>query len=163
MRILLLWKAFEIYVKNGKSYLFNFLNTNEYENFMKDFLTKSKLKHLIRKRDFLTEKSNIYKDWKAGLISNQDYLLLLNRYSSRSFNDPTQYPVFPSFRSTPHFLGQSIHRSYNLSRSTLFSKAKTRLFAAGGMLSLSLIIIYCFCYDYIGAQIRYQHSLKSMI
>ena len=95
MRILLLWKAFEIYVKNGKSYLFNFLNTNEYENFMKDFLTKSKLKHLIRKRDFLTEKSNIYKDWKAGLISNQDYLLLLNRYSSRSFNDPTQYPVFP--------------------------------------------------------------------
>ena len=95
MRIFLLWKGFEIYVKNGKSYLFNFLNTNEYETFMKSFLYKSKIKHLIRKRDFLTEKSNIYKDWKAGLISNQDYILLLNRYSSRSFNDPTQYPIFP--------------------------------------------------------------------
>ena len=95
MRISLLWKGFEIYIKNGKSYLFNFLNTNEYEAFMKDFVFKSKLKNMVRKRDFLTEKSNIYKYWVAGLISNYDYLLLLNRYSSRSFNDPTQYPIFP--------------------------------------------------------------------
>jgi len=95
MRILMLWKGFEIYIKNGKSYLFNFLTTNEYETFMKDFIFKSKLKNLVRKKDFLTEKSIIYKYWVDGLMSNYDYILFLNRYSSRSFNDPTQYPIFP--------------------------------------------------------------------
>ena len=33
--------------------------------------------------------------WKNGYLSNYEYLLLLNRYGSRSFNDPSQYPVFP--------------------------------------------------------------------
>jgi hypothetical protein len=30
-----------------------------------------------------------------GQISNFDYLMLLNKYSGRSFNDPNQYYVFP--------------------------------------------------------------------
>ena len=34
MRIFLLWKGFEIYLKNGKSYIFNFLTTNKYNYFM---------------------------------------------------------------------------------------------------------------------------------
>ena len=95
MRILLLWKGIEIYAKNGKSYLFNFLNTTEYEKFLKEFLLKSKIKHLIRRKYFISEKSNLYKEWIKGLITNHEYILLLNRYGSRSFNDPTQYPVFP--------------------------------------------------------------------
>ena len=98
MRILLLWKGFEIYLKNGKSYIFNFLNSEEYESFMKNFITKSKInktKGILRKRNFLTEKNNICKEWVNGLISNYEYLLMLNRYGSRSFNDPDQYPVFP--------------------------------------------------------------------
>lgn len=33
--------------------------------------------------------------WAAGQISNFDYLMLLNKYSGRSFNDPNQYYVFP--------------------------------------------------------------------
>ena len=95
MRILLLWKGFEIYVKNGKSYLFNFLTTKEYDSFMKSFILKTKLNNLVRKKDFLTEKSIFYEEWSKGLIPNYDYILLLNRYSSRSFNDPTQYYIFP--------------------------------------------------------------------
>ena len=95
MRILLLWKGFEIYVKNGKSYLFNFLTTKEYDSFMKNFILKTKLKNLIRKKDFLSEKSIFYEEWTKGLIPNYDYILLVNRYSSRSFNDPTQYYIFP--------------------------------------------------------------------
>jgi hypothetical protein len=95
MRILLLWKGFEIHLKNGKSYLFNFLSTNDYDNFIKDFVIKTKLKNIFRRRDFLTEKNIIYDGWVNGLIQNYDYLLILNRYSSRSFNDPTQYYVFP--------------------------------------------------------------------
>ena len=95
MRILLLWKGFEIYLKNGKSYVFIFLTTNEYNNFMKNFKHNSKIKHLVRKRDFLSDKNDITKSWTKNLISNFDYLLILNRYSSRSFNDLSQYYIFP--------------------------------------------------------------------
>ena len=95
MRILLLWKGFEIYLKNGKSYLFNFLTTDDYNNFMKDFIYESKIKNLVRKRDFVSIKNPLINLWKNGYLSNYEYLLLLNRYGSRSFNDPSQYPVFP--------------------------------------------------------------------
>ncbi|XP_055712344.1 protein FAN-like [Phlebotomus papatasi] len=33
--------------------------------------------------------------WQNGLISNYDYLLYLNRRADRTFQDLTQYPVFP--------------------------------------------------------------------
>ena len=103
MRMFLLWKGCEIFLKNGKSYLFNFLTTEEYNNFIKNIYS-DKIKILSRKRDFLNDRKNIIKlyeknritkFWKKGLITNYEYLLLLNRYSSRSFQDPTQYPVFP--------------------------------------------------------------------
>lgn len=35
------------------------------------------------------------KQWVDGALSNFDYLLLLNTYAQRSFQDITQYPVFP--------------------------------------------------------------------
>jgi hypothetical protein len=35
------------------------------------------------------------RDWAAGWVSNYDYLMHLNRAAGRSFNDLTQYPVFP--------------------------------------------------------------------
>ena len=95
IRIFLLWKGIEIYLKNGKSYLFNFLSTKDYDNFSNNFISKNKIKNVLRKRDFLKDKNEISKDWSNGLITNFEYLLLLNRYGSRSFHDPTQYPVFP--------------------------------------------------------------------
>lgn len=33
--------------------------------------------------------------WQCGILSNYDYLLYLNSSADRSFNDLTQYPVFP--------------------------------------------------------------------
>jgi len=33
--------------------------------------------------------------WQHGQLSNAEYLLLLNFTANRSFNDPSQYPVFP--------------------------------------------------------------------
>mmetsp|Transcript_39765 Transcript_39765/g.106014 ORF Transcript_39765/g.106014 Transcript_39765/m.106014 type:complete len:1097 (+) Transcript_39765:356-3646(+) len=35
------------------------------------------------------------RDWVAGMISNFDYLMELNRLAGRTFNDLQQYPVFP--------------------------------------------------------------------
>ena len=33
--------------------------------------------------------------WVDGLISNYDYIMYLNEMSGRSFNDISQYPIFP--------------------------------------------------------------------
>jgi len=33
--------------------------------------------------------------WVTNKLSNYDYLCLLNKYSSRSYNDINQYPIFP--------------------------------------------------------------------
>lgn len=44
----------------------------------------------------------IIKMWMNGLISNYDYLICLNRFSSRSFNDISQYPIFPWIVSEFH-------------------------------------------------------------
>lgn len=33
--------------------------------------------------------------WVKGKLSSFDYLLLINKYSSRSFNDTSQYPIMP--------------------------------------------------------------------
>ena len=39
--------------------------------------------------------SQITKEWTRGKISNYEYLAQLNEFAGRSFNDLTQYPVFP--------------------------------------------------------------------
>jgi hypothetical protein len=39
--------------------------------------------------------SNMTKKWQNGTISNFDYLMYLNFIADRTFNDLTQYPVFP--------------------------------------------------------------------
>lgn len=40
-------------------------------------------------------KMSVSKKWKKGLISNFEYLIHLNTLAGRSFNDLTQYPIFP--------------------------------------------------------------------
>lgn len=40
-------------------------------------------------------KSNLTELWKKRKISNFEYIMALNRMAGRSFNDLTQYPVFP--------------------------------------------------------------------
>jgi factor associated with neutral sphingomyelinase activation len=42
-----------------------------------------------------TPLNQIRKSWRAGKISNYEYLVHLNEYAGRSLNDLTQYPVFP--------------------------------------------------------------------
>lgn len=35
------------------------------------------------------------KDWRTGKLSNFDYLMTLNDFCGRSFNDMSQYYIFP--------------------------------------------------------------------
>jgi Beige/BEACH domain len=43
----------------------------------------------------ILELSKYQERWVKGVISNAEYLLYLNFVGNRSFNDLTQYPVFP--------------------------------------------------------------------
>nr|CAD7399314.1 unnamed protein product [Timema poppensis] len=42
-----------------------------------------------------TDQEMMTLQWQNGVISNYDYLMYLNSLSDRTFNDLTQYPVFP--------------------------------------------------------------------
>ena len=80
-------QAIEFFLKDGKSYLFNLMKV---EN----------LDELIL---FLNEKTSIEKktikkhseEWHHSIISTYNYLCKINYLSSRSYNDTTQYPIFP--------------------------------------------------------------------
>ena len=107
--------AMEIYTLDNKSYFFNFKSFTDLTNYLNQFLS------LIYYREIKTEDhkgkkvlgyeqifnvntdkkiksyyiSNKVDEWQNFKISSLEYLMWLNIYSGRSFNDLTQYPVFP--------------------------------------------------------------------
>jgi Beige/BEACH domain/PH domain associated with Beige/BEACH/Concanavalin A-like lectin/glucanases superfamily len=86
--------AFEIYLKTGKSIYINVFSEEYCEkalNLMKSWSIKGV--KVIKDSKSVLQKHK--KSWQKGLISNLEYLLILNKFASRSFNDISQYPVFP--------------------------------------------------------------------
>ena len=123
-RFCLTYIGYEIFTKDNKAFLFNFFNRKNLERFLSFFSEKlgNYLKiiddkkslqinisnkflkcNINRKIDFLLvndpiyffEKSDFKNLYKKGMIQNFNYLLLLNKLSSRSYNDNYQYLVFP--------------------------------------------------------------------
>ena len=91
-------QAFEVFLKNGKSYLFNLYK----EDFLIQFYTcvnklkKSKFNFSIINNPHKTfEELGFTKKWENGEIDTYQYLLYINKYSGRTFNDLNQYPIFP--------------------------------------------------------------------
>jgi Beige/BEACH domain/PH domain associated with Beige/BEACH len=93
--------ALEVFLMNGKALLLNFPTTEDREQFAKKVLRQrnsrcSNLKYydtldprrILKKRE-LTER------WMQWKLSNFEYVTLLNQLSGRSYNDLSQYPVFP--------------------------------------------------------------------
>ena len=102
-RTLFSYQSIEIFHKNGKSYFFNFFNT---ANIQKVFnylhkINQSLLKNNFPKFTFFTYNNddealnNIINNFHNGKLSNYEYLLYLNKYATRTYNDSNQYPVFP--------------------------------------------------------------------
>ena len=96
----LLRQAIEIYFHNNSSIFLLFFSVTNLNVFLKDYqqmILKRKIKEisLITKPESYFEAAKFKEKWQKGLISNFEYLMLLNKYGGRSFNDLNQYPIFP--------------------------------------------------------------------
>ena len=101
-RTLLMRQSIEIFSKNGKSFFFNFFKSkictrvyNIFVNINQSLLLKDKKQFNLISKDFKSEIKKVITSFKNGDITNYEYLLHLNKLSSRSYNDLTQYPIFP--------------------------------------------------------------------
>ncbi|CAD8059926.1 unnamed protein product [Paramecium primaurelia] len=86
--------AIEIFCKNKKSYFFVLYDTEKRNQFLNCFKQNYNISIVIDRRAEFQAK-NYTKKWLKGKITNFEYLMLINKYSGRSFNDLNQYPIFP--------------------------------------------------------------------
>ena len=99
-RTLLMYQSLEIFCKNGKSYFFNLYKKEHCEKVFKILSVileklKPKDKFELISENTAKEVKKVIHESKMGLINNYTLLLKLNDLSSRTFNDLSQYPIFP--------------------------------------------------------------------
>ena len=111
--------ALEIFTTTNKSFYFNFKFENDRTEVLNEILKKldepvqiiddlkeSKSQNIIGYENGIVHKqkglkiksinlSKIVKSWKNWEISNFNFLMWLNIFGNRSYNDISQYPVFP--------------------------------------------------------------------
>ena len=88
-----IWISVEIFLKDGRSFLFNLFNEDLHSEFFETL--KRQNVPIIKKVGEYFRKEEFSKKWKEEKITTYDYLLLLNKFASRSYNDTNQYPVMP--------------------------------------------------------------------
>ena len=99
-RYSLIRQAAEIYFDNSKSVFFSVFSKQCLKNFILNFKgIKEKRKDLnitivTSPLEYFLEKKYC-SEWVKSNISNYEYLMQINKYSGRSFNDINQYPIFP--------------------------------------------------------------------
>ena len=95
-RFLLMWQGIEIYLKNGKSYFFNLLDSDICQKILNIFNNIIELSpKLIIKSNFEKHINALQNEWVSDRLDTYEYLLFINKYSSRTFNDSCQYLIFP--------------------------------------------------------------------
>ena len=109
--------AYEIFLKDNRSYFFNFFNIDNRKHFYNNLKSKIDKRNILKKEksksatnifyiniidDPFINSSKLYferNDLKGsyikGEITNFQYLLLVNKFSSRTYNDNNQYLIFP--------------------------------------------------------------------
>jgi len=111
----------EFFFDNGKNVLLNFANEEDSKQF---YIKFTKLyERLMKNKPPLFDPRNsierITQDWCSRTISNFDYLLTLNSLGSRSFNNLSQYPVFPwiltNYGQTLDLNSKEVYRDFKLS------------------------------------------------
>ena len=85
----------EFFLRSKRSYLFNF-TTNSRNRIINKLRSLSLPKIKILQTGSLKDVIAKYtEEWVNREISNYEYLMWLNLFAGRSFNDLSQYPVFP--------------------------------------------------------------------
>lgn len=79
--------AFEIFTDDDKAYFFNVYDVKEVELLLNSMQFFNQKIIIIRNRKKAFEDGRFTEAWKDGRISNFEYLMILNTYSGRSFND----------------------------------------------------------------------------
>ena len=118
-KFIYLWTSSEILMKNGKSYLFNFF-TEENNNYVLEMFKNYNIFVIKNVKEYF-DKNECMKKWKDGQLSTYEYLLLLNKLSSRSYNDANQYPVMPWT-----FLNNDHTRNFDIPMSIQDEESKNR-------------------------------------
>ena len=107
----ILWKmyllnpiAVEIYTQDAynSNYFFSFF-TNHYREKFISLIEKYNPEVVQYNLRDVFENNKFRHQWRKHQIDTLDYLLLVNKYSSRSFNDLGQYPIMP-------WVGKCIHK-----------------------------------------------------
>ena len=141
--------AIEIFTNTNKSYYFNFKYEKDRETFISKLIkrlpkTKMIINDIKELKDnanilgysfgdnyFYKKKSNekennnillskIIKEWHKWRINNFSFLMYLNLFSNRSYNDLIQYPIFPWILSKyssplnlePNYFNSSLYYEY---------------------------------------------------
>ncbi len=93
-RYLLKDVGLELFLVYGHTILLAFEDIKELTSIFK--FISNKIKNQVNKTESLEEVTNL---WREAKISNYEYLMQLNKYSGRTFNDIMQYPVYPHILS----------------------------------------------------------------
>ncbi|KAK8866730.1 hypothetical protein M9Y10_009698 [Tritrichomonas musculus] len=94
-------EGIEIFLSDQKSYFFFLTEFNRstvinyFIKHRKDLPNCSILQTAPEKIRQIMSEFKITESWVNGYLSNYSYLIYLNLFAGRSFNDTTQYPVFP--------------------------------------------------------------------
>ena len=92
-RYLLMNNSLEVFTERGLAFFFSFENEGVREKVYADLLAQC---HRAKEMSHTAEKLTTWQEkWQRGEITNFQYIMSLNTMAGRSFNDLTQYPVFP--------------------------------------------------------------------
>ncbi|KAJ6252193.1 beige/beach-related [Anaeramoeba flamelloides] len=95
-RHLLKYSAIELFMKNGKNYFINYQTSDRNRILKKIFslkYTNFEINYIDPRK--ILKKYNYTQKWIDRKISNFEYLMRLNTIAGRSYNDISQYHVFP--------------------------------------------------------------------
>eukprot|EP00026_Physarum_polycephalum_P000200 Phypoly_transcript_00200.p1 GENE.Phypoly_transcript_00200~~Phypoly_transcript_00200.p1 ORF type:complete len:1988 (-),score=255.41 Phypoly_transcript_00200:62-5914(-) len=94
-RYLLRRSALEIFLADHTNYFLNFKKRDRNKAYTKIYNLNPNLSTGLNKPEDVLKRSGLQQKWQARKISNFDYLMQLNTIAGRTYNDLTQYPVFP--------------------------------------------------------------------
>lgn len=99
-RYMLRTQALELFFADGHEIFLNFLSGQKERNrFYAKLRNSCKIPMIFSPKSLnprvVFKKSKVTEQWIKRKISNFDYLMALNRMAGRTFNDISQYPVFP--------------------------------------------------------------------